>query len=102
MFFGGGESDGLPGVVAQGSGSGEEWDDELACVEIEAREAQGGRWSFVDDMEFGRKESVSWVDLGLAAVDGAVDRVAARIVRWTDDGGRDEELVLPLVKGKLD
>ena len=36
-----------------------------------------------------------WVDWGLAAVDGAVDRLTAKIVRWTDEG----ELVLPITEG---
>jgi hypothetical protein len=36
-----------------------------------------------------------WVDWGLGAVDGAVDRLTARIVRWTDEG----ELVLPIAEG---
>ena len=78
---------------------------ELDDIESEAREAQGRRSSLAHHMEhrgLDDRASRSWVDLGLAVVDGAVDRVAAKIVRWTDDGGRDEELVLPLAKGKQD
>ncbi|KAF2626637.1 hypothetical protein BU25DRAFT_491979 [Macroventuria anomochaeta] len=78
---------------------------ELEDVESEACEAQGRRASRVRETGQGdldRRANRSWVDLGLAVVDRAVDRVAARIVRWTDDGGRDEELVLPLAKGKQD
>ena len=47
---------------------------------------------------FGGGESAwrgGWVDWGLAAVDGLVDRLTARIVRWTDEG----ELVLPISEG---
>lgn len=47
---------------------------------------------------FERGESAwrgGWVDWGLAAVDGLVDRLTARIVRWTDEG----ELVLPISEG---
>ena len=47
---------------------------------------------------FERGESAwrgGWVDWGLAAVDGWVDRLTARIVRWTDEG----ELVLPISEG---
>ncbi|KAH6638928.1 hypothetical protein C7974DRAFT_123608 [Boeremia exigua] len=74
-------------------------------VALEMLEAQGER--LPHDYETAqdgvdRQESRSWVDLGLAVVDDAVDRVAAKLVRWTEDGGRDEELVLPLAKGKLD
>ena len=36
-----------------------------------------------------------WVDWGLAAVDGTVDRLTTKIVRWTDEG----ELVLPVAEG---
>ncbi|KAJ4993545.1 hypothetical protein SVAN01_01093 [Stagonosporopsis vannaccii] len=77
---------------------------EVAHVEMEAREAHGGKAAVADKAgcAMGDVEVRSWVDLGLTAVDDAVDRVVARIVKWTDDGGRDEELVLPLAKGKVE
>lgn len=80
-------------------------DAELEDVESEAREAQGRRASLALATERGELDGRayrSWVDLGLAAVDGAVDRVTGKIVRWTDDGGDDEALLLPLAKGKQD
>jgi hypothetical protein len=46
------------------------------------------------------EKGMSWVDLGLAMVDGTVDSFVAGIVRWVDDDGGDEALVLPLAKGK--
>ncbi|KAJ8108194.1 hypothetical protein OPT61_g8342 [Boeremia exigua] len=104
-FFGNGESGMAPGALFRGSTSGSLSEAELACIESEAREAQDGRAAVANEMGsmgFGGEESKSWVDLGLAAVDEAVDKVAAKIVRWADDGGRDEELVLPLAKGKQD
>jgi hypothetical protein len=70
---------------------------ELEDVEAEAREAHG-----VGERALGRQERASWVDLGLAAVDGAVDRLAGKIVRYTDDMDKDEALLLPLAKGKQD
>lgn len=76
---------------------------ELKDVEAEAREAQGRRASLAwgDAVAVaGRNDYRSWVDLGLAAVDGAVDRLAGKIVRYTDDGGKVEALLLPLAKGK--
>lgn len=80
-------------------------EDEMGDVEAEAREAQGRGMSVGRDLKSqdGRGEfRKSWVDMGLVMVDGAVDRAAARIVRWTADGGRDEDLVLPLAKRKTD
>lgn len=74
-------------------------------VEMEAREAHGRRASLalcVGERALGRQERASWVELGLAAVDGAVDTLAGKIVRFTDDGGKDEALLLPLAKGKQD
>jgi hypothetical protein len=32
-------------------------------------------------------------------VDGAVDGFVARVGRWTDDDGADEELLLPVARG---
>ncbi|KAF1928270.1 uncharacterized protein M421DRAFT_92548 [Didymella exigua CBS 183.55] len=78
---------------------------ELEEVESEAREAQGRGASLAcgDSREaLGKTERTSWVDLGLAAVDGAVDRLAGKIVRYTEDGGKDEALLLPLTKSKQD
>ena len=77
---------------------------ELEDIEAEAREAQGRRASLAlgGERARGRQERTSWVDLGLAAVDGAVDRLAGRIVRYADDGGKDEVLLLPLAEGKQD
>lgn len=79
---------------------------EEVSVGIEAQEAQGrGAVSANDTLSEMSKydgEGMSWVDVGLAAVDGAVEKVAAGIVRWADDGGRDEELVLPLARGRSD
>ncbi|KAF1363597.1 hypothetical protein EJ07DRAFT_173479 [Lizonia empirigonia] len=74
-------------------------------VKEEAREAQGGRASPIqrtEDASFRTEMGRGWVDLGLAVVDGAVDGFTRKIVRWTDGNGRDEELVLPLAKGKTD
>lgn len=74
-------------------------------VEEEAREAQGGRASQMqrtEDASIRTDMGRGWVDLGLAVVDGAVDGFTRKIVRWTDGNGRDEELVLPLAKGKTD
>lgn len=75
-------------------------DAEKEDVESEAREAQGWWASLARNAQQGADKS--WVDLGLAAVDGAVDRFGAKIIRWTDDGGKDEALLLPLAKGKRD
>ena len=78
---------------------------ELEDVELEAREAQGRRFSYGHEAKYeipNGGASTSWVDLGLAMVDGAVDRVAAGIVRWADDNDEDDELVLPLAKNKAD
>lgn len=69
-------------------------------VVFEAREAQERRSWHARNTD--RSECKSWVDLGLAMVDDAVDRAAARIVRWADDNGGGEALVLPLTKGKED
>jgi hypothetical protein len=73
-------------------------------AKAEAREAQGRRASLAPGgaRALGRQQRASWVDLGLAAVDGAVDRLAGRIVRYVDDGGKDEALLMPLPKGKQD
>ncbi|KAF3037736.1 hypothetical protein E8E11_006396 [Didymella keratinophila] len=75
---------------------------EMEDIEAEAREAQGRRASLAPggDRAFWRQERASWVDLGLAAVDGAMDRLAGKIVRYADDGDKDEALLLPLAKGK--
>lgn len=78
---------------------------ELDDIEAEAREAQGRRPSLGRKLRYhsGYGEAgTSWVDLSLAMIDGAMDRAAARIVRWADDNGGDEALVLPIVKGKTD
>lgn len=91
-------------ALAPGSSAHTFPDAEVTSVEMELREALDGRLAGAGEAEIGvgGAEGRSWVDLGLAAVDGAVDRVAARIVMWTNDGGRDEELVLPLAKGKAE
>lgn len=76
---------------------------ELEDVEAEAREEQGRRASLArgDAVAVaGGNENRSWVDLGLTAVDGAVDRLAGKIIRYTDDGGKDEALLLPFAEGK--
>jgi hypothetical protein len=44
-------------------------------------------------------KSLSWIDQGLELVDGAVDGFVARVGRWTDDDGADEELLLPVARG---
>jgi hypothetical protein len=78
-------------------------DSELEDVESEAREAQDRPLIHKRDMKDEKlpwKARISWVDLGLAMMDGAVDKVAAGIVRWADDNDGDEALVLPLAKGK--
>ena len=72
---------------------------ELLDVEAEAREAQGRRPLVVPESN---RSSKSWVDMGLAAVDGAVDRFADRVIRWGDDNGGDGAMLLPLAKGKQD
>jgi hypothetical protein len=73
---------------------------ELEDIVFEAREAQGRRSWYARNTDCSERRS--WVDLGLAMVDDAVDRAAARIVRWADDNGGDGVLVLPLAKGKQD
>ncbi|KAF3009541.1 hypothetical protein E8E13_005110 [Curvularia kusanoi] len=74
---------------------------ERESIVSEAREAQArevlracGVGTAAIDEEMRR----CWVDVGLEAIDGVVDRFSARIVRWTDGG----ELVLPLAEGKRD
>jgi hypothetical protein len=44
------------------------------------------------------KKSLSWIDQGLELVDGAVDGLVARVGRWTEDGGGDEALLLPVAR----
>lgn len=107
-FFSGGTSTSLrsPAARSRGSSSTHSLSSaEVEDIESEAREAQGRRASHARVVENElppHSERVSWVDLGLAMVDGAVDRAAAKIVRWADDGGADEGLVLPLAKSKSD
>lgn len=77
-------------------------DAKLEDVEEEVQEAQGrpllGGYGELEGVR--DEKGMSWVDLGLAMVDGTVDSFVAGIVRWVDDDGGDEALVLPLAKGK--
>lgn len=107
-FFPGGTSANAMALDSQSHGSGSSHSlsiAELEDVESEAREAQGRRFSHEHEVKHeipNGGASTSWVDLGLAMVDGAVDRFAAGIVRWADDNDEDDELVLPLAKSKAD
>jgi hypothetical protein len=49
-----------------------------------------------------RRRRVDWMDRGLEMVDGAVDSLVENIVKWTDDNGKDDVLLLPLAKGEAD
>ncbi|KAH6882426.1 hypothetical protein BKA58DRAFT_373304 [Alternaria rosae] len=44
------------------------------------------------------RKSKSFVDEGVGMMEGVVDRVAAKIARWTDDDGGDEALLLPVAQ----
>jgi hypothetical protein len=50
------------------------------------------------------RKSLSWVDLGLGKVEGAVSGFVGKVARWTDDeGGREGEgVLLPVVNGRQD
>lgn len=45
------------------------------------------------------RRSVSWVDLGLEKVEGAVSEFVGKVARWTDDEGDGEVVLLPAVNG---
>jgi hypothetical protein len=43
---------------------------------------------------------MSWMDMGLGKVEGAVNGFVGKVARWTDDEGGEEGLLLPIVSGR--
>jgi hypothetical protein len=72
----------------------------LQGCELEALEAQTAMPR--PTVDGGRRRRAGWMDRGLEMVDGAVDSLVGKIVKWTDDNGEDEVLLLPLTKGEAD
>jgi hypothetical protein len=46
------------------------------------------------------RRSMSWIDLGLGKVEGAVNGFVGKVARWTDDEGGEEGVLLPVVGGR--
>jgi hypothetical protein len=72
-------------------------DHELATADMEALEA--GTASSTPRSITKHKRQESWVDLGLARVEDALNGFVGRVARWTDDDGGGEESLLPVVNG---
>jgi hypothetical protein len=73
---------------------------DLKECELEALEAQTTMPR--PTVDGGRRGRVNWMNRGLEMVDGAVDSLVEKIVKWTDDNGEDDVLLLPLAKGEAD